>query len=183
MKDAQSSNLRQKIGNNNRFEFLREHFYHLSPVIGILAIITSSCSVHVPEPAPTTTPVSTSTTTPAPSITSPQPKWVSDFAQPILDVIALRTPNYEDDFDDKSGGWQTDRCGQRMKYLEGELVLTDCRAYRGNMNYADFVIELDARFLPDTNKRSTWQLLFRRYDTLYTHFAVDYDNTFAKMGE
>jgi hypothetical protein len=208
MKDVQSSNLRQKIGNKNSSKFLQEHFYHLSPFIAILAMITSSCSVLVPEPAPTPTPVSTATTTPAPSMTStirnttspsitptptaqptgtsmpqptktstPQPKWVTDFAQPIFDVIALRTPNYQDDFDDKSGGWQTDRCGQRMKYVDSELVLTDCRAYRGNMNYADFVIELDARFLPDTNVRSTWQFLFRRYDTLYTHLAVAYDGS------
>jgi hypothetical protein len=31
---------------------------------------------------------------------------VTDFAQPILDAIANQTPDFQDDFDDKSGGWR-----------------------------------------------------------------------------
>jgi hypothetical protein len=126
-------------------------------------------------PVPTATSTTSKTPTPRPTRTStPQPEWVTDFAQPILDVIALRPPDFQDNFDDKSGGWQAHSCGQRIKIQDGELVLTDCQAYRPNMNYADFVVEFDARFLPDTNKRSSSQFIFRLYDTPFTHIAVDY---------
>ena len=170
-----------------------------SLVVVVLALTILACSVFTPKSVPITT-LAPSTKTPTPSFTpaisstpspsitpsprptltsTPQPKWVTDFAQPILDVIALRTPDFQDDFDDKSGRWQTDRCGQRIEFIDGELVLTDCRAYRANMNYADFVAEFDARFLPDTNKRSSWQFIFRRFDTAFTHFAVNYDGSVA----
>jgi hypothetical protein len=170
-----------------------------SLAVVVLALTILACSVFTPKSVPITTLVPTTKTptpsftptissTPSPSITpsprptltsTPQPKWVADFAQPILDVIALRTPDFQDDFDDKSGRWQTDRCGQRMEFIDGELVLTDCRAYRANMNYADFVAEFDARFLPDSNKRSSWQFIFRRFDAAFTHFAVNYDGSVA----
>jgi hypothetical protein len=64
-------------------------------------------------PAPSLTPTLSSTLTPSltpsprPTRTAtPAPAWVTDFAQPILDAIALRPPNFQDDFDDQSGGWQ-----------------------------------------------------------------------------
>ena len=147
----------------------------VSTSIKTLTPITTPVSTSTETLAPSYTPTLTVTPSPRPTKTStPQPQWVTDFAQPILDVIALRTPDFQDDFDDKSGGWQADRCGQRMKYVDGELVLTDCSVHRAHMDYADFVAELDARFLPDTNHRSRWQFIFRLYDAPYTHFAVNF---------
>jgi hypothetical protein len=64
---------------------------------------------------------------------------VTTFAQPILEAIAMHSPDFEDAFDDKSGRWQPDRCGNRMEYLDGELVLTDCMVYRSGTDYPDFV--------------------------------------------
>jgi hypothetical protein len=107
---------------------------------------------------------------------------VTEFSQPILDLIASRAPDIQDDFNDKSGGWRQPeriRCGQRVKITDGELVLTDCSAYRTKMNYADFVAEFDARFLPGTKRGSAWQFFFRLYDTPYTHFAANYDGSVA----
>jgi hypothetical protein len=61
------------------------------------------------------------------------------------------------------------------------LVLTDCRAHPANINYADFVAEFDARFLPDTSRRSEWLFFFRLYDTPYTCFSVNYDGSVRIM--
>jgi hypothetical protein len=175
-------------------------FSKISPfflVVVMLALTILACRVLAPKSAPTATPSPTSTitltptisSTPSPSITpsphptrtsTPQPKWVIDFAQPILDAISLRKPDFQDHFDDKSGSWrQPDKnpCGQRIEIRDGELVLTDCRAHPTNINYADFVAEFDARFLPDTNKHSEWLFFFRLYDTPYTSFAVNYDGS------
>lgn len=132
-------------------------------------------------PTVTNTPVPSITPSPRPTSTStPQPYWVTDFAQPILDTIALRAPDFQDNFDDRSGGWrqpEKNPCSQRIEIRDGELVLTDCRAHPANTDYADFVAEFDARFLPNTNKRSRWQFIFRLYDSPFTHFAVDYDGS------
>jgi hypothetical protein len=106
---------------------------------------------------PTSTPRPTSTQTPPPA-------WVAEFAQPILDAIASRAPSFQDDFGPESAGWQALSCGQRINYLDGELVLTDCKVTRQYIDYADFVVEFDAHFLPDTNKntRSNWSVYFRQ---------------------
>lgn len=149
----------------------------------------SSFSSAETTPAPSSTPAvnstSTPSVTPAPRPTrtaTPLPRWVTDFAQPILESIALRAPDFQDDFDDRSGGWRQPEhnpCGQRIEIRDGELVLTDCRAHPANRDYADFVAEFDARFLPDTNKRSNsnWLFLFRLYDAPYTCFMVNYDGS------
>ncbi|MGC1376255.1 MAG: hypothetical protein WA821_08535 [Anaerolineales bacterium] len=113
---------------------------------------------------PTLTPGPSATPSPRPTNTStPQPQWVTDFAQPILNAIASRTPNFQDDFHDKSGGWQReDWCGiTRMKYQDGQLVLTSCGAQRKNIDYPDFVAELDGRFLPGTKGNAEWAIFFR----------------------
>jgi hypothetical protein len=103
---------------------------------------------------PTLTSTSTSTSTPTlyptytPLPTATQLTWVTEFAQPILDAIASRSPSFQDDFHNKSGGWQAeDWCGQRMEYVQEELVITDCRTERA-ITSPDFVIEIDWRFLP-----------------------------------
>lgn len=65
----------------------------LSPILTNTALPTSS---------PTATP--TSTPRPTPTATS-IPAWVADFAQPILDVIANRPPNYMQNFSNTSSNW------------------------------------------------------------------------------
>jgi hypothetical protein len=131
---------------------------------GLLATPTPSAT---PTPPPTLTPTLTPTIaltrTPRPTPTATHiPAWVTDFAQPILDAIADRPPSFQDDFGSESAGWQADDwCGRRMKYVEGELVVTDCRVSRPNINYSDFVIEFDARFFPGAASGSDWSLHFR----------------------
>lgn len=148
-------------------------------------VVTYSPTTPAPSATPTVNSTSTLPVTPSPRPTrtsTPLPDWVIDFAQPILDVIALRAPDFQDDFDDKSGGWrqpEDNPCGQRIEIRDGELILTDCRAQPANRDYADFVAEFDARFLPDTNRRpnSNWQFLFRLFDTPRTCFKVNYDGS------
>lgn len=55
---------------------------------------------------PTSSPTVTPTSTPRPTPTAtPIPAWVVDFAQPILDAIANRPPNYKQDFSNTSSNW------------------------------------------------------------------------------
>jgi hypothetical protein len=57
-------------------------------------------------PSPTSTLIATPTRTPRPTSTvTPLPSWVADFAQPILDAIANRLPNYMQDFSNTSSNW------------------------------------------------------------------------------
>jgi len=112
-----------------------------------------------PEPSATITPIKTPRPTPTPTL---PPAWVTDFAQPILSAIASLPPNFQDDFGPGSAGWKADEwCGSRMEYVDGELVITDCRASRQNINYRDFVIEFDARILPEAAVGSQWVFHFR----------------------
>jgi hypothetical protein len=55
---------------------------------------------------PTSSPTVTPTRSPHPTSTAtPIPAWVADFAQPILDAIANRPPNYKQDFSNTSSNW------------------------------------------------------------------------------
>jgi len=114
-------------------------------------------------PNSTSTPTLHLTSTPRPTSTqTPQPAWVTDFAQPILDVIAKRTPIFQDDFHDKSGGWQADDwCGRRMEYVQEELVVTNCRLSNPHINYSDFVAEFDAHYFIGASSGSSWSFKFR----------------------
>lgn len=117
-------------------------------------------------PAITLTPSLTPSLTPLPTATvTPLPAWVTNFADPILAAIANRPPDIQDTFDDNSGGWrqlERYRCGQRVQVLDGELVFTDCGGNRTNMAYSDFVLELDARFPPETkSNQAAWYVQFR----------------------
>jgi tetratricopeptide (TPR) repeat protein len=137
-------------------------------------------------PAPTVTPkpdlvlavASTPTSSPTPTArptvaATPQPDWVTGFAQPILDAIASRPPDFQDDFDDKSGLWQVWRGCGAMEFLEGELVLRNCSVYRDHMDYPDIVAELDCRFLPETTADvAYWGLIFRTQINLASGYAL-----------
>jgi hypothetical protein len=124
-----------------------------------LLTATSAPPSATPESSATISP--TKTPRPAPTPTLP-PAWVTDFAQPILAAIANLPPNFQDDFGPGSSSWKADEwCGARMKYVDGELVIKDCRASRQNINYQDFVIEFDARVLPGAASGSQWVFHFR----------------------
>jgi len=150
-------------------------------VLAAVLVVLSSCNLSSPQPTPTYQPISTETpfptspptptstaglsltSTPRPMQTpTPLPGWVTGFTQPILAAIADRTPSFQDDFGPGSAGWQSeDWCGRRMQYLQGELVVTDCRVTRPNINYTDFVVEFDGRFLPGAAAGSHWIFHFR----------------------
>jgi hypothetical protein len=125
---------------------------------------------------PTITPTSlpTLTRTPRPTATAtPLPEWVTDFAQPILDEIANRAPNIQEDFNNNSGGFRTDgECGKQIKYLDGEMLLTGCPARRAGIDYADFVVEFDARIYPGESSNSEWSFYFRDQGNANPHQEI-----------
>jgi hypothetical protein len=149
--------------------------------LAAFALLLSSCSTLVPQPDPTfipdiptgtpvpsSTPTIIDTPTPSASPTSnptktstPQPGWVGDFAQPVLNAIAERTPSFQDDFGPGSAGWVSDNCVGSMKTVDGELVITNCRVFRPNTDWRDLVLEVDLRFLKGTGSASEWALHFR----------------------
>ena len=161
-----------------------------SLVFAILALAIQACNVLPSKPVPTITLVPTSTKPPMPSFTpaisstprlsntssssppitpspsptitsTPLPQWVTDFAQPIRDVISLRTPSFQDNFGTGSTGWKETDCQGSMKYIEGELVVENCRVFRPNIDWQDFALEVDVRFLEGTNPSTEWALHFR----------------------
>jgi len=116
------------------------------------ALILAVASTPTPPVAPTPRPTRTA---------SPQPEWVTEFAEPILEAIADRTPSFQDDFGAGSAGWKEGYCPGSMKYIEGELVVTDCRVLRTNIDWRDFALEVDVRFLEGTISTAEWWLHFR----------------------
>ncbi len=79
-----------------------------------------------PTPSLTHTPRPTSTDAPTPTIT-PLPAWVTEFGQPILDAIADRPPDYQDDFSQASPDWQREMFNcrdNRCVISDGVLMLT-----------------------------------------------------------
>jgi hypothetical protein len=114
----------------------------------------------------------------------PQPEWVTDFSQPILNAIASREPNFQDDFNNKSGGWQRlDWCGEwRVKNQDGRLMLTDCGVYRANINYPDFVLQVDGTFQPDSTQNATWGIFFRDMEGPWYAYGVNLDGSIGLWG-
>ena len=104
-------------------------------------------------PTPTRTPRPTSTNPPRPSAT-PIPSWVTDFAQPILNAIAGRPPDYQDDFSQASPDWQREmaNCTDNGCVISnGVLSLTTAPA-RGSdaimtipcmLNFRSFALSVD----------------------------------------
>ncbi len=118
-----------------------------------------------PTAIPAASPVPTRTRTPLPTPTAtPMPSWVEDFAQPILVRVAGQEPAIQDTFEDNSGGW---RClphwirPSSMEIIDGELVLDPCALSRSNMAFADFVLELDIRFLKGAQSSDRFRIIFR----------------------
>jgi hypothetical protein len=156
-------------------------------LVAALILVISSCNEFLPQEistvTPTETPVSSFTpmasNTPTPSVTpsprptktsTPQPGWVTEFAQPIISAIAGRATSLQDDFGVGSAGWNKDYCVGSMKYIEEELVLTDCRVFRSNIDFRDFVLEVDVRV-----QSGRWELHFRDLGNSGHDFRI-YDN-------
>jgi serine/threonine-protein kinase len=117
-----------------------------------------------PTPTLTSTPTVTPTRTSQPTITpTSPPAWVSDFAEPILAAIANRTPDFQDDFSTRAGGWKLEEwCAirGRLEIKNGEMTVADCRVWR-EMWYPDFVAEFDARFLLEAPPDNYWSFVYR----------------------
>jgi len=113
--------------------------------------------------APTSTPRPTNTPTPLPDEEKTSAELTADFVEPILAAIANQTPDFQDDFSTRAGGWtKADWCADwRLKYVDGEMVVSDCHVER-KMSYLDFVAEMDARFLPGSPPDSQWRFHYRR---------------------
>jgi hypothetical protein len=68
--------------------------------------------------------------------------------------------------------------GCNLAYTGGELVVTaeySCLARRVNIDYPDFVLEVDGRFLPNTVKDSYWFIGFRGFEAASHTIVVHYD--------
>lgn len=117
----------------------------------------------------------TSTPHPTPTATHP-PVWVESFAEPILSAIANLPPNVQDDFHDNSGGWHSDLFRENLlaplKFIEGELVLNNCSAYRSKMMFKDLVLEVDGRFMEGIKGNPDWRLVFRAQGPADPQYAI-----------
>ncbi|MCP4424913.1 MAG: protein kinase [Chloroflexi bacterium] len=104
------------------------------------------------------------------------------FAEPILAAIADTPPDYTDDFSDSSTGWpigagisgHSSHAEGETGYLDGEFFLSvvglgneEMACYGGESSVsfpADFVLEIDGRFLPDDfPNNDDWQIQFRKW--------------------
>lgn len=167
----------------------------------LVAFILASCtpaSKLIPTETPTSTilptitPMATitpmPTASPAPTLT-PQPAWVTNFAEPILAAIEGREPDFQDDFSSPYGGWKkAEWCSDwRLKFVEGEMIVSDCQV-SPDMGYTDFVIEMDARFLPgsSTDPDNRWRFQYRQNGNYNYFFDFHYSGNvvvgFEKLG-
>ena len=128
-------------------------------------ILPPTVTSSVLPPTVTLTATQELTSTLRPTFTAtPAPEWVTNFATPILADIANRPADIEDTFDHFSGAWiRPEQCGSyRVKYENGEIVITECRLYHSGMHFNDFVVEVDGHFVSGTNTAtSTWGFDFR----------------------
>ncbi len=111
-----------------------------------------------------------SATTTSSSTPTPQPTWVTDFAEPILNAIAGRTPDVEEGFDGYSlHDWVIATCqpSGSITYVE-EMVVSKCD-FSWTKWYTDFVIEMDYRFLTPND---SWTIYFRGFQG----FGFSYNN-------
>ena len=123
-----------------------------------IALTNTSVSISTEKPAtiiPTATTAPTATVRPSPTVT-PLPSWVADFADPILNAIAERTPDLADDFSSIQPYWDLHTYYEGVKpcsnsfatIIDGLLVMKAepfCHALAEQTdNYlSDFVIEVD----------------------------------------
>ena len=96
-------------------------------------LFATSTPTTTPTLPPTLTPTITLTRTPRPTATAtPVPTWVTDFAQPILDAIADRPPDFQDDFSHAATNWEL---GDKGEISDGALVFTTPRTQDSSWTY------------------------------------------------
>jgi hypothetical protein len=108
-------------------------------------------------------------------------------AEPILDSISDRPPDYEEDFRDPDSGWPggSTPAGDEWGYQDDAYVISAtyrpqgecCIGARPDLEplFSDFVLELDAQFL--TGEGGMWGLTFRDLagdETPTGHYAVGF---------
>lgn len=165
--------------------------WYLASLDGRIAIVTSDASTPTNTEismTATSTPIAPTEATVAPSTLSPQAEQArAFFAEPILQAVANRPPDIEDDFSFDNGNWSSGLSGQNSaQIVDGVLRLTINDAvgdtWMGSshvaMNVDDFVIQFDVRipamefdshlsiiwrWLPSDNS-SYWLTLFPSLD-------------------
>jgi hypothetical protein len=105
---------------------------------------------------PTKTQIPLETPTPMPT---ELPAWVSEFADPILEITSSHLANIQSSFDEFPYWLKFGDCPDFMlpKITNGELVWTGC-TMTWSMWYTDFVIEMDIRHI---NIPHGWAFNFR----------------------
>jgi len=92
--------------------------------------------------------ITTSHLSPIPTTTRTQSPhdWVTDFAEPILQDIQSREPDFQDDFERKTNFWEpSDFCAANVKVANGVMdILSPCHIY-WTRNYDNFVVSFDYR--------------------------------------
>ncbi len=186
-------------------------------LVGILVLSALACKIASPRsatataapvlpPAFTIDPMSTATIGPTATVT-PLPAWITNFAEPILQAIGNRPPDYQDDFSSPSSGWQTGRLSEtpgpkiagEIAYLDGEYSIradgitgNDTTVCSGGEYYrihaiGDLVAEYDAKFV--SGSVGNLQFQFHKWyvstnmDGQYTLiFRIDRHLGFTKCG-
>ena len=118
---------------------------------GLFATITPTVTA---TSTPTSTPTATPTRTPLPTPTvMPTPAWITDFAEPILNALKDREPDFVDNFSTANKGWKG---WNAMWFQDGNYKIKD-GVIRFNINKGDaafsnqtldqkdFVLQVDAR--------------------------------------
>ncbi len=102
-----------------------------------------------------------------PTVLTSQAEQARAFAEPILQAIASRPPNYEFDFNEPENGWISGVEESNTRgYVDGEYFVTvkpsgGTGAGPGkDFVFSDFVAELDARILKATDPGG-WGFIFR----------------------
>ncbi len=146
--------------------------WYLASLDGRVVIVTSKDATATNTALPVTatiTPVVPTLTAAAgtSSTLSPQAEQARAFAEPILQAIANRPPDYEYDFNETENGWISGVEESNTRgYVDGEYFVTvkpsgGTGAGPGqNFVFSDFVAELDARILKATDPGG-WGFIFR----------------------
>lgn len=139
----------------------------LFPFVVTILFTLACIAVNLPQPTPTAAPTVTRTATPFPTQIAtptlfpvnlkvePIPSWATDFANPIIAIVANRRPDFHDSFSPKRK-WFNVMSGYSLPlYAEihdGMLFLRlpegtrDSILYNPIMNRRNFVLTLELRF-------------------------------------
>ncbi len=160
--------------------------WYLAGLDGRIAIVTSGASTPTnTEVSMTATipPITPTETTVAPSALNPQAEQARAFAEPILQAIANRPPDYEYDFSKPENGWISGSDDTSTRdYVDGEYVVTvkpngGTGAGPGkDFIFSDFVAEVDARIVSAADPGG-WGFIFREQPFPQSfRYHINFDN-------